>query len=101
MVYYLGTAPPTLTRCLYYNKIVRIITNTKSRDSYKEVLKNLEIIILYSQYIYSLILYTVNNKYLYGPRVKREIALSYLAGRSCKFAATMYTYTILEGISLT
>jgi len=47
-------------------KIIRIITNTKSRDSYREVFKNMEIMTLYSQYVYSLILYTVNNKYLFN-----------------------------------
>jgi hypothetical protein len=35
-------------------------------DSCREVFKNMEIMILYSQYIYSLILYTVNNKYLFS-----------------------------------
>ena len=39
-------------------KIVRIITNTKSRDSCREVSKNMEIMRLFSQYIYSLISYT-------------------------------------------
>ena len=49
-------------------KIIRIITNIKSRDSYREVFKNMEIMTLYSQYIYSLILHTVNNtsKYLFN-----------------------------------
>jgi len=47
-------------------KIIRFIKNTKSRDSCREVFKNMEIMKLYSQYIYSLILYTVNNKYLFN-----------------------------------
>jgi len=47
-------------------KIIRIIMNTKSRDSCREVFKNMKIMTLYSQYIYSLILYTVNNKYLFN-----------------------------------
>ena len=47
-------------------KIIRIITNTKSGDSCREVFKNMEIMTLYSQYIYSLILYTVNNKHLFN-----------------------------------
>jgi hypothetical protein len=46
-------------------KIIRIITNTRPRDSCKEFLKNMERMTLYSQYIYSLILYTVNNKHLF------------------------------------
>jgi hypothetical protein len=40
--------------------------NTKSRNSCRELFKNWEIITLYSQYIYSLILYMVNNKYLFN-----------------------------------
>jgi hypothetical protein len=47
-------------------KIIRIITNTRPRDSCREVFKNMEIMTLHSQYIYSLILYTVNNKYLFS-----------------------------------
>jgi len=47
-------------------KIIRIITNTRPRDSCREVFKNMEIMTLYSQYIYSLILYTVNNKHLFN-----------------------------------
>jgi len=47
-------------------RIIRIITNTKPRDSCRKVLKNMEIMTLYSQYIYLLILYTVNNKHLFN-----------------------------------
>jgi hypothetical protein len=46
-------------------KIIRIIMNTKSRNSCRELFKNLEIMTLYSQYIYSILLFTVNNKYLF------------------------------------
>jgi len=46
-------------------KIIRIITNIKPRDSFREVFKNMEIMRFYSQYIYSLILYTLNNKHLF------------------------------------
>jgi hypothetical protein len=46
--------------------IIRIITDTRPRDSCRKVFKNVEIIMLYSQYIYSLILYTVNNKHLFN-----------------------------------
>ena len=44
-------------------KIIRIITNTRPRDSCREVFKSMEIMTLYSQYIYSLVLYTINNKH--------------------------------------
>jgi hypothetical protein len=42
-------------------KIIRIITNTRPRDSCRGVFKSMEIMTLYSQYIYSLVLYTINN----------------------------------------
>ena len=41
------------------------MTNTRPRDSCREVFKSMEIMTLYSQYIYSLILYTINNKHLF------------------------------------
>jgi hypothetical protein len=47
-------------------EIIRIITNTRPRDSCKKVFKNMEIMTSYSQYIYSLILYTDNNKHLFN-----------------------------------
>jgi hypothetical protein len=47
-------------------KIIRIITNTRPRDSCKKVFKKVEKKTLNSQYIYSLILYTVNNKHLFN-----------------------------------
>ena len=46
-------------------KIIRIITNTRPRDSCREIFKSMEIMTLYSQYIYSLVLYTINNKHLF------------------------------------
>jgi len=51
-------------------KIIRIITNTRPRDSCREVLKSMEIMTLYSQYIYSLVLYTVNNKQIFDANNK-------------------------------
>jgi len=46
-------------------KIIRIITNTRPRDSCREVFKSMEIMTLNSQYTYSLVLYTINNKNLF------------------------------------
>ena len=46
-------------------KIIRIITNTRPRDSCKEVFKSMEILTLYSQYIYSFVSYTINKKHLF------------------------------------
>ena len=45
--------------------IIRIINNTRPKDSCMEVFKSMEIMMLYSQYIHSLVLYTINNKYLF------------------------------------
>jgi len=47
-------------------KIIRIITNTRPIDSCREVFKSMEIVTLYSQYIYSLVLYTINIKHLFN-----------------------------------
>jgi hypothetical protein len=48
-------------------KSIRIITDSKTTDSCSQHFKNLMIITMYSQYIYSLMLHTVNNKYFYTP----------------------------------
>jgi hypothetical protein len=45
-------------------KIIRIITNTSLRDSCREVFRKMEIMTVYSQYIHSLLLFTINNRYL-------------------------------------
>ena len=46
-------------------KIVRILSNLGSKGSCKKAFKNLEIMTLHSQYIYSLILFTIDNKHLF------------------------------------
>ena len=51
-------------------KIIKIITNTRPRESCREVFKSMEIMMLYSQYIYSLVLYTINNKHLFDKIMK-------------------------------
>jgi len=45
--------------------LIVIITNTGPRDSCREDFKSMEILTLYSQYIYSSVLYTINNKHLF------------------------------------
>jgi hypothetical protein len=40
--------------------------NARPRDSSRKIFTKLEIMTLYSQYIYSLLLYTVNNKHLFN-----------------------------------
>ena len=44
-------------------RVIRIITSSTPRDSCRELFKNLEILPLYSQYIYSI--YVVKNKHLF------------------------------------
>jgi hypothetical protein len=46
-------------------KIIRIKTNTRLRVPCKKAFKNMKIMTLYSQYMYSLVLHTVNNKHLF------------------------------------
>jgi hypothetical protein len=46
-------------------RIIRIITNTGVRESCREAFKNMEIMTLYFQYIFSLILFAVKNKHLF------------------------------------
>ena len=47
-------------------KAIRIITNSRSRDSCRELFKSLEILPLYSQYIFSISTYTVKNRHLFS-----------------------------------
>jgi hypothetical protein len=49
------------------NKTVRIIINARVREYCREHFKNMQIITLYSQYIFSPILFTVKNKPLFTP----------------------------------
>jgi len=46
-------------------RVIRIITSSRPRDSCRELFKNLEILPLYSQYIYSISTYVVKNKHLF------------------------------------
>ena len=55
----LSSSPSAIKVFKLQKKIIRIITNTKPRDSCREVFKNMQILTLYS-----LILFVVNNKYL-------------------------------------
>jgi hypothetical protein len=52
-------------------KVVRIITNSRSRESCRDIFKKLEIMTAYGQYIYSLVLYVINNKHIFN--FKKEI----------------------------
>jgi len=46
-------------------RVIRIITSSRPRDSCRELSKNLEILPLYSQYIYSISIYVVKNTHLF------------------------------------
>jgi hypothetical protein len=48
-------------------KTVTIITDSGVRQPCREAFKNMQIMTLYSQYIFSLILFTVKNKHLFAP----------------------------------
>jgi hypothetical protein len=46
-------------------RIIRVIMNARTRDSCRDLFKNLNILPMYSQYTYSIILFVVKNKDLY------------------------------------
>jgi len=46
-------------------RVIRIITNSRMRDSCRELFKKLEILPLYSQYILSISIFVIKNKYLF------------------------------------
>jgi hypothetical protein len=46
-------------------KMIRIMTNSGKMDSCRALFKRMKILPLYSQYIYSLLLYMMNNKQLF------------------------------------
>jgi hypothetical protein len=45
-------------------RLIRIITNSGNRDSCRDLFKKLDILPLQSQYIFSLLMFAVKNKYL-------------------------------------
>jgi hypothetical protein len=47
-------------------RVIRIITNSRARDSYRDLLKKLEILPLYSQYIFFFFLFVIKNKHLFS-----------------------------------
>jgi len=46
-------------------RVTRIITSSRTRDSCRELFKKLEILPLYSQYIYSISIFVIKNKHLF------------------------------------
>jgi hypothetical protein len=56
-----GGNSPHSNNIFKIQKVIRIITNSRSRDSCKELLKELQILPFYSQYIFSLLVFVINN----------------------------------------
>jgi len=63
-IIFCGRSSNTNKLFILQKKIIRIITNSRVRGSCREALKNTQIMTLCSQYIFSLILFTVKNKHL-------------------------------------
>ena len=47
-------------------RVIRIITHSRATDSHREMFKNLEILPLYSQYIFSLSIFVIKNRNLFS-----------------------------------
>jgi len=47
-------------------RVIRIITNSRARNSCRELFKKLEILPLYSKYIFSLSIFVIKNKHLFS-----------------------------------
>jgi hypothetical protein len=82
---------------LLQKKIIRIITNTRPRDSHRDIFNITQIMTLYSQYIYSIILFIVNNKHLFTPNeihkynTRKNNNLHLLSANLTKFNKSPYT----------
>jgi hypothetical protein len=60
-----GNSPHSVKVFKMQKRIIRTITNSGNRDSCRELFRKTEILPFYSQYLFSLILYMVNNKHLF------------------------------------
>ena len=61
-----GNSPHNTDICKIQKWIIRIMTKSSSRDSCRHLFKQLEILPLQSQYIFSVLLFVVKNKDLYS-----------------------------------
>ncbi|PNF35146.1 hypothetical protein B7P43_G09274 [Cryptotermes secundus] len=61
-----GSSATSINVFRMQKRIIRTIMNVRTRDSCRELFKNLKILPMYSQYIYSIILFVVNNRDLYS-----------------------------------
>jgi hypothetical protein len=87
-------------------KIVRIITNSGVRESCREAFKNMQIM-TYSQYIFSQILFTVNNKHLFTPsneihkyKTRNNTDLHLPTVNITKFYNGLYMYWVQKPLTL-
>jgi hypothetical protein len=71
-------------------RIVRIITNTKPKESRRKIFKMMGIMTLYSQYIYSLLLFIINNKNLF-----------FINGEIHKYKTRVYKDIHMPAVNLT
>jgi hypothetical protein len=69
-----GNSPYSINIFRIKKRIIRIIINSRNRESCMEPFKNLNILSLYSYYIFSLILFVVKTKWNLN-QIKRYIAL--------------------------
>jgi len=60
-----GNTPNSIKTFRMQKKVLRIINKSKKMDSYRELFKSMEILPLYSPYLFSLLMYVVNNKHLF------------------------------------
>jgi hypothetical protein len=60
-----GNSPHNTDIFKIQKRIIRIMTKSRSRDSCRQLFKRLEILPLKSQYLFSVLLFVVKNKYLY------------------------------------
>jgi hypothetical protein len=60
-----GNSPYSIKLCGIQKKVVRLIMGLKKRDSCRDSFKEIKILPLCSQYIYSLMQYVVNNRHLF------------------------------------
>jgi hypothetical protein len=57
-----GNSPHSIHTFRLLERVIRIITNSRSRDSCRELFKKIKILPLKSQYIFSFLLFVVKNR---------------------------------------
>jgi hypothetical protein len=61
-----GNCPSAHNVFIMQKRFIRIIANAEPRDSCRLIFRNMKIFTFYSQYIYSLVLFTLNNNDLFN-----------------------------------